>query len=286
MVHWLIDWLANVIEFTMLIFSPKIWKDQTDEHIHLPKVLTAMAHEHLMAPEEFSIDLENDIRQAVPPAVVIPWQILCILIRKHVRQNMPSQVTEIVMQLVETDLRLDDQGWNVNVFWQIFAFHCQEKGEKLIKMKKIWKKHITINLKKREGKKPQEFFIIISNFGITFSLRKIKIKSIRELNMNVFGLLNWRGESRMENDYLDAERASGPMNTHWNTVSSNRSIGRFPCFSPQRAVAVPVPHQIPRFQVWGSNPSQDHFFRFFSLLSTVCNGKSMENIFWITLSIN
>ena len=46
----------------------------------------------------------------------------------------------------------------------------------------------------------------------------------------------------------------------------------------QHTVAVPVPLQISRFQVWGSNPRQDHFFAFF-LLATFCNSQSTENIF-------
>ena len=52
-------------------------------------------------------------------------------------------------------------------------------------------------------------------------------------------------------------------------------IGRFPSFPLQHTVAVPL--QIPRFQVWGSNPSQGHFFAFF-LVPTFCNGQLMENI--------
>ena len=75
-------------------------------------------------------------------------------------------------------------------------------------------------------------------------------------------------------DYLDVERASCLMNTPLeHCVMQWAVIGRFPslplqrgltacrtCAAIQHAVAVPVP----RFQVWGSNPSQDHFFGFFS----------------------
>ena len=62
-------------------------------------------------------------------------------------------------------------------------------------------------------------------------------------------------------DYLDAERASCPRKTHWNTVWSNRGIiGRFPSFPLQHTAAVPVPHQIPRFQVWGSKSQSRKFF--------------------------
>ena len=59
--------------------------------------------------------------------------------------------------------------------------------------------------------------------------------------------------SASKHDYLDAERGSCLMNTHWNTVSSN---------GDHRALSLYF--QIPRVQVWSSNPSQNHFFRFFS----------------------
>ena len=64
-------------------------------------------------------------------------------------------------------------------------------------------------------------------------------------------------------DHLDAERASCLMNTHWNTVWNNKHHWALSLFSSTAACAaihhtvpVPVPLQISRFQVWGSNPSQ------------------------------
>ena len=64
-------------------------------------------------------------------------------------------------------------------------------------------------------------------------------------------------------DYLEGERASCLMNTHWNTVWSNRQsqdLSSTACRSCQHTVAFSVPFQIPRFQVWGSSPSQGNFF--------------------------
>ena len=73
-------------------------------------------------------------------------------------------------------------------------------------------------------------------------------------------------------DYLDAERASCLMNTHWNTVWRNRPSSTenstFPGlrFEPQSRqfhvsrseVRIPV-KAVSCFQVWGSNPSQGSF---------------------------
>ena len=81
-------------------------------------------------------------------------------------------------------------------------------------------------------------------------------------------------------DYLDAERASCLMNSHWNTVWSYRHHRALSLFSSlQRAVAVPVPHQIPRFQVWGSNPSQGKLFAVFSF-SQLCATVNQWRIFF------
>ena len=53
------------------------------------------------------------------------------------------------------------------------------------------------------------------------------------------------------------------------------------CVAIQHTVAVPVPHQIPRFQVWGLNPSQDLFlvFPFFQLSATVNQWRVFLNNF-------
>ena len=73
-------------------------------------------------------------------------------------------------------------------------------------------------------------------------------------------------------DYLDAERASCPMNTHWNTMWNNRPSSTenstFPGLGfefqsrqfhiSRSGVQIPV-KAIPHFQVWGSNPSQGSF---------------------------
>ena len=79
-------------------------------------------------------------------------------------------------------------------------------------------------------------------------------------------------------DYLDAERASCLMNTHWNAVLSNRqSLNAFPLFL--HSVVWPGPG----FQVWGSNPSQDLFFAFFlapNFLQRSINGEYFSNNFF------
>ena len=68
--------------------------------------------------------------------------------------------------------------------------------------------------------------------------------------------------------------ASCLMSTHWSTLWSNRALSLFSftecvltacraCAAIQCALAVPVPLKIPRFQVWGSNPSQGNPFSTF-----------------------
>ena len=58
---------------------------------------------------------------------------------------------------------------------------------------------------------------------------------------------SWRGNRKLPNEH--------PLE-HCETIGIT---GRFPCLPLERAMAVPLPHQIPRFQVWGSNPSQGNF---------------------------
>ena len=79
--------------------------------------------------------------------------------------------------------------------------------------------------------------------------------------LHLWTWLSWRRKSKLPKEHC---------------VNQQAVMGSFPCFSPQRGAwfdsvssvcaaiqrtaAVPVPHQILRFQVWGSNPSQGNFF--------------------------
>ena len=66
-------------------------------------------------------------------------------------------------------------------------------------------------------------------------------------------------------DYLDAERASCLMNTHWNTVWSNRHHRALSLFSSTSCCgSSSSTSNYTFFQVWGSNPNQGNFFGFFS----------------------
>ena len=87
-------------------------------------------------------------------------------------------------------------------------------------------------------------------------------------------------------DYLDAERADRLMNTHWNTVWSNRHHRALSLFSSTAWVwlRVSMPWQFQfhcKFHVSRSGvriPAKI-FFSLFFLPPTFCNGESMENIF-------
>ena len=108
--------------------------------------------------------------------------------------------------------------------------------------------------------------------------------------MSVFNItprLSWRGKSKLPNEHPSE-----------HCVKHQGIIGRFPCFPLQRGltacractaihhtVAVPVP----RFQVWGSNPSQGVFFAFFpspNFLQRSINGEYFLNNFldWLIIS--
>ena len=96
--------------------------------------------------------------------------------------------------------------------------------------------------------------------------------------------LSWRGKSKLPNE--------DPLE---HCVKQKATIGRFPsvplqrgvtacraCAAIQHAVAAPVPLHIPRFQVWGSNPSQGNFFAFFpspNFLQRSINGEYVLNNF-------
>ena len=86
----------------------------------------------------------------------------------------------------------------------------------------------------------------------------------------------------------DAENPSCLMNIHWNTVWSNRqSQGNLPVVLYNVVwLAAPVSLQIPRFPRSGVRIPVKIIFSVFFLLLAFYSGQSMENIYWITLSIN
>ena len=96
--------------------------------------------------------------------------------------------------------------------------------------------------------------------------------------MSVFNItpwLSWRRKNKLPNE---------PIGTLCETTGNHRALSL--CFSLQRAVPVPVPLQIPRFQVWGSNPSHGNFFAFFPSPNFLQWSIQWRIFVWRTFSID
>ena len=92
----------------------------------------------------------------------------------------------------------------------------------------------------------------------TASKSRHRVVVLPRFHIHLWTWLSWRGKNKLLNEH--------PLE---HCVKQWALIGRFPsfplqrgltaCLACQRAVAVPVPLQIPCSQVWGSNLSQGNF---------------------------